>query len=38
MKVVLDVHVRCVKIKKFIDLNVVMRHLESKGLMEKYLC
>jgi len=26
------------KNKKFIDLNVVMRHLESKGLMEKYLC
>jgi len=35
---VLDVHARGVKIKKFIDPDVVTMHLLQKRLIEKYMC
>jgi hypothetical protein len=38
MEAVLDVHARGVRIKKFIDQDVVMMHLLQKGFMEKYMC
>jgi hypothetical protein len=39
METVLDVHASGVKIKNFIDTNVVTMHLlQKKRFMEKYLC
>ena len=38
MGVVLDIHVRDVKIKNFVDPDVVTVHLLQKGFMEKCLC
>jgi len=39
MEAILDVHVSGVKIKKFIDIDVVNMHLlQKKRFMEKYLC
>jgi hypothetical protein len=38
VEVVLDVHVRGVKIKKFLNPDVVTMHLLEKGFIERYLC
>jgi hypothetical protein len=38
VKTVLDVHAKSVKIKKFLDLDVVTMHLLPKRFMEQYLC
>ena len=35
---VLNVHVRGVRIKKKIDLDIVMIHVLQKEFIEKYLC
>jgi hypothetical protein len=37
-KIVLDFHVRGVKIKIFFNLDVVTMHLLQKEFMKKYLC
>ena len=38
MEAILSVHARGVKIKKFLDPDVVTIHLLHKGFMEEYLC
>jgi hypothetical protein len=38
VEVVLDVHARSVKIKKYLHPDVVTIHLLHKGFMENYLC
>jgi hypothetical protein len=38
VKTVLDVHAKGVKIKKFLNLDVVTMHLLPKRFMEQYLC
>ena len=38
VEMVLDVHVKGVKIKKFINPNVIIMHLIHKGFTKKYLC
>ena len=38
MERVLHVHAKGVKIKKFLDLDVLTMHLLQKGFMKKYLC
>jgi len=35
VEAVLDVHARAVKIKKFLDLDVVTMHILQKGFMEQ---
>jgi len=38
MEVILDIHARCVKIKKFLNPDFVTMHLLQKRFMEKYMC
>jgi len=40
MEAVLDVYIKCVKIKNFLDLDVVKMHFlqEKKRFMKRYLC